>query len=44
MHALGEYQKAIEFYNKALAIFMDFFEPDYPGTKIVARNIEDLQQ
>ena len=42
--ALGEYQKAIEFYNKALAIFMDFFGPDHPSTKTVAGNIEYVQQ
>lgn len=42
--ALGEHQKANEFFNKALAKFMDFFGPDHPITKTVARNIEYVQR
>ena len=36
---LGEYQKAIEYYDKALQIWKDKLGENHPNTKIVMDNI-----
>lgn len=43
-YTLGEYHKAIEFYNKALKIFKPMLGENHPHTRIVKNNIEELKE
>jgi tetratricopeptide (TPR) repeat protein len=40
--ALGEYDKAIKYYEEAYLIFNEFFGPEHPHTKRVKNNLDTL--
>ncbi len=44
LNTLGEYDKAIDFYTKALNIFETRLGKDHPNTKTVRENIETLNK
>ena len=37
---LGDYNKALEYYEKAYAIYVKLLGKEYPNTQIVKKNIE----
>ena len=41
--ALGQYNKAIEYYQQALANLQKSLGPEHPNTKTVANNLADAK-
>jgi len=40
----GEYDKAIEFYNRALKIFIDILGENHPNVRVVKDNLEFIKK
>ena len=41
---MGDYSKALEYYEKSLRISLTVFDEDHPNTKVVQENIEMVRQ
>ena len=43
-NAKGQYDKAIEYYQKTLKIFIKYLGENHPNTKTVKKNIEEVKK